>query len=93
MESPTAIGEVFNIGSQSEISILGLASTIKKFHNSSSEIKLIPYNQAYDSGFEDMERRRPNINKIKNQIGWAPTIDLNRIISDMTNYFLSEKSG
>jgi UDP-glucose 4-epimerase len=93
MESPTAIGQVFNIGSQSEISILDLAKTIKKFHNSSSEIKFIPYTQAYDSGFEDMERRRPNINKIRNQIDWAPTIDLNKIISDMTKHFSSEESG
>ena len=93
MESPTAIGQVFNIGSQSEISILDLAKTIKKFHNSSSEIRFIPYTQAYDSGFEDMERRRPNINKIRNQIDWVPTIDLNKIISDMTKHFSSEESG
>jgi UDP-glucose 4-epimerase len=93
MNSPSAVGEVFNIGSQSEISITNLAKTIKEFHNSKSNIKYIPYETAYSSGFEDMERRRPNISKIHNHIGWKPQYELKTIIADMTDYFENQKLG
>jgi len=78
-----AIGEVFNVGGQGEVSILDLAHTIIKQLNSDSKINFIPYNYAYSEGFEDISRRVPNLDKIKSFIGWEPNISLNQIISDV----------
>ena len=74
--SEKANGEVFNIGSSDEISILNLASKIIGITNSKSKIKLVPYTEAYGKGFEDMKRRKPNIDKIKNNFQWEPKISL-----------------
>lgn len=85
-ESPKAIGEVFNIGGEEEISIFALAELVKQITNSSSEIQLIPYDAAYEPGFEDMQRRRPAITRINAATGWKPEIGLNRIISDVVDF-------
>lgn len=77
------IGEVFNIGGKGEISILNLAKLIINETNSSSTIKFINYQDAYAVGFEDMQRRVPDITKIRKFIGWEPMIDLKTIISDV----------
>jgi UDP-glucose 4-epimerase len=77
---PRALGQVFNIGNPEEISILDLAKRIRAAAGSTSEIVLIPYDQAYEAGFEDMPRRVPDIGKIRNLVGYAPTLDLDAIL-------------
>jgi UDP-glucose 4-epimerase len=78
-----AIGEVFNVGGSSEISMLELAELVKSLTNSNSEIRLIPYKEVYPSGFEDMQRRVPNLDKIKKFINWEPKLSIERIILDV----------
>ncbi len=83
IKTPNAVGQVFNIGSKSETTIMDLALRIIELTNSSSDIELVDYSEAYESGFEDMMRRRPNISKIKNFINWEPTFGLDEIILDI----------
>ena len=78
--SPTTWGEVFNVGSQEEISILELASQVIRTLDSRSEIELVSYEDAYAPGFEDMLRRRPVIEKLRNATGFLPTTSLSEII-------------
>jgi UDP-glucose 4-epimerase len=87
MQHKSAEGDVFNIGSEEEISIEGLAKKIKKAANSKSQIVFLPYERVYGEGFEDMRRRVPNISKIKRLIGYKPTFRLDDIIEDVINYF------
>jgi UDP-glucose 4-epimerase len=77
------INEVYNVGGTGEITIKQLAETIIKQTNSKSTIEFIPYENAYAPGFEDMQRRVPDISKIKEAIGWQPQRDLTQIISDV----------
>lgn len=86
---PEAAGQVFNIGNDEEISILALAERIKKLTGSRSEIRMIPYSEAYTVGFEDMVRRVPDLSKIHRLIGYKPTRDLDRILGDI----LEEQRG
>jgi UDP-glucose 4-epimerase len=79
-EHPAAVGQVFNVGNPEEISIGELAKLVKKQTRSESEIKWIPYDEAYQPGFEDMERRVPNIAKAS-RLGYTPKIKLREIIS------------
>ena len=76
-------GKVFNIGSTEEISILDLAHRVREAAQSDSPIELVPYEDAYDLGFEDMPRRIPDIAKIENALGWRPTRDLTGILADV----------
>ena len=76
------IGEVFNIGGEGEISILELARKVVLRTNSNSKIVFKSYQDAYPAGFEDMFRRVPDLQKIKNILGWSPAYDLDQIISD-----------
>jgi UDP-glucose 4-epimerase len=85
-ESPQAIGEVFNIGSGQEIGIYELAECVRARTGSSSEITLIPYDQAYEAGFEDMRRRVPDVSKIKRIIGWEPVASLDETIDQIIAY-------
>jgi UDP-glucose 4-epimerase len=78
------IGKVVNIGNDFEISINGLAEKIIADTNSQSKIVYVPYIEAYGDGFEDMERRVPNIELIKQLVGWRPQRDLSKIISDIS---------
>ena len=78
-----SVNEVFNVGGVGEISMNSLASKVITELHSESAIKLIPYEQAYPVGFEDMQRRVPNIEKIKKVIGWEPSRDLSQIITDV----------
>jgi UDP-glucose 4-epimerase len=77
---PRAVGQVFNIGNPEEISILDLAKRVRASAGSSSEIALIPYDQAYEAGFEDMPRRVPDISKIQKLVGYKPTLALDEIL-------------
>jgi UDP-glucose 4-epimerase len=79
-EEPRAIGQVFNIGNIGEVSMMELAEKVKTMTRSSSPIQIIPYDQAYEAGFEDMPRRVPDISKIREMIGYEPKLDLDQII-------------
>jgi UDP-glucose 4-epimerase len=85
-ESPKTVGEVFNIGAHEEISIRELAERVKVRTESASEIVTIPYDQAYEAGFEDMRRRIPDIRKIREYIDWAPTTPLDETIDQIIAY-------
>ena len=84
---PKAVGRVFNIGNGKEISILDLAKLVRERTGSSSDIALIPYSEAYEEGFEDMARRVPDITRLRELIGYAPTLDipeiLDKVIEDL----------
>jgi UDP-glucose 4-epimerase len=82
----TTINEVYNVGGTGEITIKQLAETIIKQTNSKSTIEYIPYEKAYAPGFEDMQRRVPDISKIKEAIKWQPQRDLAQIISDVASH-------
>src|SRR5262245_39268588 len=77
---PRAVGQVFNIGHTQETTIGELASRVRKITGSSSEIVLVPYDEAYQEGFEDMPRRVPDLTKISQLVGYRPTIDLDGIL-------------
>jgi UDP-glucose 4-epimerase len=78
-----AYGQVYNVGSNSEISIVDLARQVREICGSRSEITHIPYDKAYEAGFEDMRRRVPDTTKIERAIGWKPTIPLDQILKDV----------
>ena len=78
-----AYGEVFNVGSQEEISMLGLADRVRELTGSESDIHVIPYDEAYEAGFEDMPRRYPDISKIGAAVSWSPTQSLDEILADV----------
>jgi UDP-glucose 4-epimerase len=87
MKEPAAEGEIFNVGNDKEVTINELAQRVKEMTGSHSEIEHIPYEKAYGPGFEDMERRCPNIEKIKGLIGFEPDYDLEGIIQSVIDYF------
>src|SRR5207244_936048 len=72
MVEPRAIGQVINIGTSQEVTITGLAERVRELSGSQSPIKFIPYDQAYESGFEDMPRRLPDLTKVTALIGYQP---------------------
>jgi nucleoside-diphosphate-sugar epimerase len=87
MNEPRAIGQVFNIGNGSEISIAALAARIKDLTGSASPIVTVPYDQAYEAGFEDMPRRVPDISKISALVNYRPTVELDEILARVIAYF------
>lgn len=87
MDHPGAVGEVFNIGSNEEVTIRALAQRVKSLTGSSSELVSIPYEQAYGEGFEDMPRRVPDIGKVNRLIGYRPTKSLDEILQRVIEYF------
>jgi UDP-glucose 4-epimerase len=84
---PSAVGQVFNIGNGHEITIEQLAEKVRTMTGSSSDIVKIPYDEAYESGFEDMPRRVPDISKIHRVIGYEPRVELDDIIARVIDYF------
>ena len=84
---PKAIGGVYNIGNTDEVSIRDLADRVKAATRSSSEIQYIPYDQAYEAGFEDMPRRVPDIGKLAKLIGYEPKVGLDEIIRRVVQHF------
>lgn len=83
LNSPNAVGEVFNVGNDVEITIEGLAQLIKEKTGSASEIVKLPYKDVYGFGFEDMARRVPNVSKLEKFIGYRPHTPLDKIIDDV----------
>ncbi len=86
MDHPDAAGEVFNIGSHHEVSILELAKKVKAMAKSDSEIVFVPYEKAYEEGFEDMPRRVPDTSKIAALIGYEPKVSLDEILERVIDY-------
>jgi len=86
-ESPNTVGQLFNIGSQEEVSMLELAERIKERTGSASEIRLIPYNEAYGDGFEDFRRRVPGTSKTRQTVEWEATTPLDTTLDQMIDYY------
>jgi len=87
MNKEEAVGKVFNIGSQEEITIEALAGKIIDITKSRSKVTYIPYNKAYEEGFEDMERRVPDTQRVKEAVGFKPTVNLDGIIKSVVGYY------
>jgi UDP-glucose 4-epimerase len=83
IDHPDAVGQVFNVGSSQEVSIGALAEKVKALTGSSSPVVQVPYDEAYEEGFEDMPRRVPDIGKIGRLVGYEPTRSLDRILQDV----------
>jgi len=86
LDSEKAIGEVFNVGNNQQITIMELAKKVIELTGSSSSIEKVAYERAYPEGFEDMQRRVPDISKIKQVLGWTPEINLDQIIKDIAAF-------
>jgi UDP-glucose 4-epimerase len=86
MDHKDAVGNVFNIGSNEEISILQLAQRIKELTQSESEIVFVPYDEAYEEGFEDMPRRIPDITKARDLVGFEPKMSLDGILQTVIDF-------
>lgn len=86
-ESAQAEGQVFNIGAQEETTILELAYKIKEMANSKSRILLVPYEEAYEQGFEDMRRRVPSVDKINSIVGWRPSTSFETTLQEIIEHF------
>jgi UDP-glucose 4-epimerase len=87
MDHPDSVGQVYNIGSNEEISIFKLAEKVKELTNSDSEIVFVPYDEAYEEGFEDMPRRVPDIGKIDKLIGFKPEMALDGILRTVIDFY------
>lgn len=87
VNEPKAVGQVFNIGNKEEVTILRLAELVKSLTGSSSPIEFVPYDKAYEEGFEDMPRRVPDLTKVRQLVGYEPKVQLNEIIAKVINYF------
>ena len=88
-DTDSTISDYFNVGGTGEVTIKQLAEKVIERTQSTSQIKYIPYTEAYPAGFEDMQRRVPDITKIKNTIGWHPTHTLDSIIDSVAAGFRS----
>ncbi|HEX3186209.1 MAG TPA: GDP-mannose 4,6-dehydratase [Pyrinomonadaceae bacterium] len=86
MDHEEAVGQVFNIGSNQEISILALAQKVKDLTQSDSDIVFVPYDEAYEEGFEDMPRRVPDISKVSQLVGFRPEMNLDGILKTVIDY-------
>jgi UDP-glucose 4-epimerase len=86
MDDESAVGQVFNVGSNQEITILDLARKVKELTNSKSEITFVPYDEAYEEGFEDMPRRIPDISKVNRQVGFQPERSLDGILESVIKF-------
>jgi UDP-glucose 4-epimerase len=87
LDSDSTIGDYFNVGGVGEVTIKQLAEQIIKLTNSKSGIKFIPYSDAYPAGFEDMQRRVPDVSKINKAVSWSPTHTLDSIIDSVAKSF------
>jgi UDP-glucose 4-epimerase len=87
VKEPKAIGQVINIGNVGEISIMKLAERVRELSGSKSQIKLVPYDEAYESGFEDMPRRVPDLTKVTALVGYKPRFSLDDILTQVIEYF------
>jgi len=87
MDKEEAVGQVFNIGSNEEVTILEVAERVKELTRSDSEIVFVPYDEAYEEGFEDMPRRVPDISKVNALVGFRPEMTLDGILQKVIEYY------
>jgi len=87
VEEPRAVGDVFNLGNPEEITIAALADKVRRLTGERSEIVFVPYDQAYEEGFEDMPRRVPDIGKIRALVGYEPAVSLDETLAKVVEYF------
>ena len=92
VNEPKAVGQVFNIGNKHEVTILHLAEIVKSLTGSASPIEFVPYDKAYEEGFEDMPRRVPDLTKVTQLVGYEPKVQLNEIITRVIEYFRAQGS-
>jgi len=92
MDDENAVGEVFNVGSNHEITIMDLARKVKELTNSESEIAYVPYDEAYEEGFEDMPRRIPDISKVNALVGFRPEMTLEGILKSVIDFHSGQQS-
>jgi UDP-glucose 4-epimerase len=90
MDHPEAVGQVYNIGSNEEVTILELAKRIKELTKSDSDITFMPYDEAYEEGFEDMPRRVPDITKINSLTGFHPRMSLDGILQSVISFYTGQ---
>jgi UDP-glucose 4-epimerase len=93
MDREESVGEVFNIGSNEEVSIMELATRVKELTGSKSEIVTVPYDEAYEEGFEDMPRRVPDISKVGALVGFRPTVKLDEILQSVVEYYSGRQAN
>jgi UDP-glucose 4-epimerase len=93
MDREEAVGEVFNIGSSEEVSIMQLAERVKGLTGSKSEVVTVPYDEAYEEGFEDMPRRVPDTSKVAALTGFRPTVTLDEILKSVIEYYSGRQDG
>ena len=93
MDREEAVGEVYNIGSDEEVSIMELARRVRELTGSSSEIVTVPYDEAYEEGFEDMPRRVPDTTKVRELVGFRPTIKLDDILRSVIEYYSGRQAA
>jgi UDP-glucose 4-epimerase len=93
MDTEESVGEVFNIGSTEEVSIMQLAERVKGLTGSKSEIVTVPYDEAYEEGFEDMPRRVPDTSKVSALTGFKPTVTLDEILQSVVEYYSGRQDG
>lgn len=87
VDEPRAVGEVFNVGNDEEVTIRALAERVRALTGCRSEIVTLPYDEAYEAGFEDMPRRVPDLTKIKQLVGYQPRVGLDEILARVVDYF------
>lgn len=92
-QTPEAVGDVFNIGSNEEVTMMELAQRVRGRVNSPSDIALIPYDEAYEAGFEDFRRRVPSTDKLRQFTGWTPTTTLDETIDQIVAYYREQTHG
>jgi UDP-glucose 4-epimerase len=92
IDEPRAVGQVFNIGNEEEVTILQLAELVKSMSGSASDIEFIPYDKAYEAGFEDMPRRVPDLTKVRGLVGYRPEVQLTEIVTRVIEYFRTHES-
>ena len=93
MDREEAVGQVFNIGSNEEVSIMQLAGRVKELTGAKSEIVTVPYDEAYEEGFEDMPRRVPDTSKVARLTGFRPTVTLDEILQSVIEYYSGRQDG
>ncbi len=86
LRTPEAVGEVFNVGSDREVTMRELAEMVRAAAGSSSPIVSVPYNEAYPPGFEDMQRRVPDVSKLERTVGYRPSTSLEQIVADVVDF-------
>ena len=91
MDRPEAAGQIYNVGAQTEISILALAQRVKELTKSASPIVMVPYEDAYETGYQDMPRRIPDTSKLKALVGFAPTTDIDEIVDSVMRSFVARQ--